>query len=193
MLVEDALERTKTRPLSELLELTGEHRVDAFSELYQRTSAHVLAMATSIVRDRHYADEVTQEVFLEIWQRAGSFDRSLGSASSWINRIVHSRSVDRVRSATAARARDLKYDDQRPQQTGDLVTEDILRREDANGLYQAMSKMTALQREALTVTYLLGHSQREASVILKVPLATLKTRVRDGLKTLRWNALQTQD
>ena len=88
----------------------------------------MLAIARSILRDIHQADEITQEVFLEIWQRAGSFDNSLGSASSWITRIAHSRSVDRVRSAIATRARDLKYNEQTAPMCVDLVVEDVLRR-----------------------------------------------------------------
>jgi len=71
----------------------------------------------------------------------------------------------------------------------DLVMEDVLRRADAHGLHRAMTKVTDLQREALTMTYLLGHTQREASVILQIPLATLKTRVRDGIQRLRCAAL----
>jgi len=175
--------------LAELLELVADNQVEAFAEFYQRSSPRVLAIARSVLRDSHQADEVTQEVYLEIWQRASSFDASLGSASSWISRIAHSRSVDRVRSAAAVRARDIKYNDQTVPVFADLVVEDVLRRADAHGLHRAMAKVTHLQREALTVTYLLGHTQREASVILQIPLATLKTRVRDGLQRLRCTAL----
>lgn len=179
------LEKQTARSLAELLRLVAEHQVAAFSELYQRSSPRVSSIARSILRDSHQADEVTQEVFLEIWQRAGSFDGSLGSASSWITRIAHGRSVDRVRSATATRARDLRYHEQTAPVCVDLVVEDVLRRADAHGLHRAMATVTDLQRQALTVTYLLGNSQREASVLLQIPLATLKTRIRDGLKRLR--------
>jgi RNA polymerase sigma-70 factor (ECF subfamily) len=179
----------RIRTLAELLELVADDQVDAFAEFYQRSSPRVMAIAKSVLRDSHQADEVTQEVYLEIWQHAGSFDASLGSASSWISRIAHSRSVDRVRSAAAVRARDIKYNEQTVPVYADLVVEDVLRRADAHGLHRAMAKVTYLQREALTVTYLLGHTQREASVILQIPLATLKTRVRDGLQRLRCGAL----
>ena len=179
----------RIRTLAELLELVADNQVEAFAELYQRSSPRVLAIARSVLRDSHQADEVTQEVYLEIWQHASSFDATLGSASSWISRIAHSRSVDRVRSAAAVRARDIKYSEQTVPVCADLVVEDVLRRADAHGLHRAMAKVTHLQREALTVTYLLGHTQREASVILQIPLATLKTRVRDGLQRLRCTAL----
>ena len=179
----------RLRPFTTLLGLVADGQVAAFSELYQRTSPRVLAQARSILRDSHQADEVTQEVYLEIWQRAGSFDGSLGSASSWISRITHSRSVDRVRSAAAVRARDARYSEQMQPLSVDLVIEDVLRRADAHGLHRAMAMVTDLQREALTMTYLLGHTQREASIILQIPLATLKTRVRDGLQRLRCAAL----
>jgi RNA polymerase sigma-70 factor (ECF subfamily) len=179
----------RTITLAELLGLVADNQVEAFAELYQRSSPRVLAIARTVLHDSHQADEVTQEVYLEIWQRAGSFDGSLGSASSWITRIAHSRSVDRVRSAAAGRARDVKYSEQMVPVFTDLVVEDVLRRADAHGLHRAMAEVTHLQREALTVTYLLGHTQREASVILQIPLATLKTRVRDGLQRLRCAAL----
>lgn len=181
--------KPENRTLAALLSLVADRQVEAFSELYQRSSPRVLAIATSILRDRHQADEVTQEVYLEIWQHAAAFDDSLGSASSWIARIVHSRSVDRVRSATAARERDAKYNGQTTPRCIDLVVEDVLRKSEADSLYRAMMTVTHLQRQALTLTYLLGHTQREASVILQVPVATLKTRVRDGLQRLRCAAL----
>jgi RNA polymerase sigma-70 factor (ECF subfamily) len=179
----------RIRTLAELIELVADRQIEAFAELYQRSSPRVLAIARSVVRDSHQADEVTQEVYLEIWLHAGAFNGSLGSASSWIGRIAHSRSVDRVRSAAAVRARDSKYSELTVPVHADLVVEDVMRRADAHGLHRAMAKVTLLQREALTMTYLLGHTQREASVILQIPLATLKTRVRDGLQRLRSGAL----
>ena len=124
---------------------------------------------------------------------AAAADDPTVDAASWINQITHSRLVDRVRAAAAIRARDVKYTGLSVQPDTDVVIEDVFRRADARDLYAAMARMTDLQRNALTLIYLEGYSNREASVILQIPLPTLKTRIRDGLKSLKRQPLQTQN
>jgi RNA polymerase sigma-70 factor (ECF subfamily) len=145
----------------------------------------VLGVATSTLRDASHAEEVTQEVFLEIWQRASRFDSAKGSASSWVMRIAHARSVDRVRQAQAARNRDGAYFQREFEPEFDSVLDDVLRKADNRRLRAAVAELTPLQREAVTMTFYTGHSYREASDALGIPRATMKTRVRDGLLALR--------
>jgi RNA polymerase sigma-70 factor (ECF subfamily) len=171
--------------LAELLDLTAGGDTAAFAELYRRMAWQVLGVATSTLRDASHAEEVTQEVFLEIWQRASRFDSAKGSASSWVMRIAHARSVDRVRQAQAARNRDDVYFQREFEPEFDSVVDDVLRKVDSHRLRVAVAELTPLQREAVTMTFYTGHSYREASEALGIPRATMKTRVRDGLLALR--------
>ena len=171
--------------LTELLNLVAGGERAAFAELYGRIAWKVLAGATAILRDSSQAEEVTQEVFLEIWQRASNFDSARGSASSWVMRLTHARSVDRVRQAQAARHRDGAYFEQEFQPEIDSVVDDVLRKVDNHRMLAAVAELTPLQREAVTLTFYVGHSYREASDMLGIPRATMKTRVRDGLIALR--------
>ncbi len=178
------------RSLADLVELVALGQVDAFCELYIRTSWKVMGLSNSIIRDACQAEEVTQEVFLEIWQRAGSFDRSRGSASGFVMRLAHSRSVDRVRHTNNSRVRDGTYVRQEFLPDADCVIEDVVRHEEVRQLHAAVAGLTTLQREAITLTFLVGHTNRAASDLLGIPLSTLKTRVRDGVRALRCASLE---
>jgi len=171
--------------LEDLLELVAMGRQEEFGELYSRISRKVFGLAKTILRDTGHAEEVTQEVFLELWQQAGSFDRTKGSALSFVMRLTHSRSVDRVRHAHASRIRDGTYSRLEFRPDVDSVMNDVVRHDDRLQLQIAMAGLTTLQREAIALTFLVGHTNRAASVILGIPLPTLKTRVRDGIRALR--------
>jgi len=144
--------------LAELLDLTAGGDTAAFAELYRRMAWQVLGVATSTLRDASHAEEVTQEVFLEIWQRASRFDSAKGSASSWVMRIAHARSVDRVRQAQAARNRDDVYFQREFEPEFDSVVDDVLRKVDSHRLRVAVAELTPLQLEAVTMTFYTGHS-----------------------------------
>ena len=171
--------------LADLVEQIALGRGEAFCELYNRTAWRVFGLANSIIRDGGHAEEVTQEVFLEIWQRAASFDRTKGSASGFVMRLAHSRSVDRVRHTNNSRVRDGTYVRREFLPDADCVIEDVVRHDEVRHLHAAVAGLTTLQREAITLTFLTGLTNRAASDLLGIPLSTLKTRVRDGVKALR--------
>lgn len=173
------------RSLADLVEQVALGQGEAFRELYNRTSLRVFRLSNSILRDVGHAEEVTQEVFLEIWQRAAGFDRSKGSASGFVLRLTHSRSVDRVRHTNNSRIRDGTYVRREFQPETDCVVEDVVRHDEVRQLHVAVAGLTTLQREAITLTFLGGHTNRAASDLLGIPLSTLKTRVRDGVRALR--------
>ena len=180
--------QARAAPLADLVGLVAAHDPDAFAELYDRTAARVLAVATGVLHDVKHAEEVTQEVYLEIWRKAASFDESLGTATAWINRIARCRAVDRVRATMASLARDTAFVHRAVRVEVDSVVIEVLQRADAKVLHLALADLSHLQREALTLTYLHGRTNREVSVLLDVPLTTLKTRVRDGLRALQGTA-----
>lgn len=175
------------RSLDDLVDLVADARQDAFTELYNRLCGAVFRRARSILRETGHAEEVTQEVFLEVWQRAALFDRTLGTASSWVLRLTHSRSVDRVRQVQANRLRDDAFIRRGEGQQDEAVLDGCVRRSQRSQIGAAVAQLTPLQAEAITLTMYDGHSYREASQLLGIPLPTLKTRIRNGLIALRRN------
>ena len=171
--------------LDGLLKLVGLGDRDAFASLYDAVSARVFGLTRTVLRNDSLAQEVTQDVFLEVWQRAGRFDSSKGSALSWVMTLAHSRAVDKVRHHQAVHLRDHRHAVISYQPDVDVVLQDVLAGQDRQQLRHAMGSITARQHEAISLTFFAGHTYRDASVMLGVPLSTLKTRIRDGLINLR--------
>lgn len=157
----------------------------AFGEMYDRLSSRVMGLVTRLLRDRAQSEEVTQEVFLEIWQGAGAFDRGRGSAISWILTIAHRRAVDRIRASQKSHDRDLRIGIRDVEREFDSVTETVEIRVENERVKRAMSRLTPLQREAVVLAYYGGYSHSEMAQILSIPLGTVKTRLRDGMIRLR--------
>lgn len=158
---------------------------DAFSGLYDATAPRLLGLITRILVDRAQSEEVAQEVFLEIWQMASRFDSEKGSAISWMLRIAHRRAVDRVRASQSDRDRDVRIGIRDTVTGYDSVAESAETRIESEKVKDALGRLTDLQRQAVTLTYYGGYTQRELADILKIPLGTVKTRVRDGMTRLR--------
>lgn len=157
----------------------------AFSVLYDRFSPRVFGLARRLVRDPSQAEEVAQEVFLEIWRRASRFDAARGSAVSWIMTLTHSRSVDRVRSAQAASDREVKAAQFGVERDVDTVVEQVEASFERRAVQRCLGTLTDLQRESITLAYYSGYTYREVAELLTTPLPTVKTRLRDGLIRLR--------
>jgi RNA polymerase sigma-70 factor (ECF subfamily) len=158
---------------------------EAFATLYDATSARVHGLVLRVVRDPAQAEEVTQEVFLQVWRTAARFDETLGSALSWLMTLAHRRAVDRVRSAEAVGRRDTGY--QRTTHTipHDSTAEAAEVSMEARRVRSALSELTDIQREALELAYFGGYTHTEVATMLDLPVGTAKTRIRDGLIRLR--------
>jgi RNA polymerase sigma-70 factor (ECF subfamily) len=171
--------------LRRLLALVAGGDEQAFAELYQRVGAAVFGLVSRVVRDPAQSEEVTQEVFVELWRTAARFDPDRGAARSWIMTCAHRRAVDRVRSAErSARRDDLagRRDRGRPY---DEVVEQVEASLERERVRRSLDALTELQREAVVLAYYGGYTHREISELLGVPSGTVKTRLRDGLLRLR--------
>jgi RNA polymerase sigma-70 factor (ECF subfamily) len=145
----------------------------------------VFGLVRRVVRDPAQTDEVTQEVFLEIWRQSARYDPSRGSMLSWVMTIAHRKAVDRVRSSEAARSRDASYGTATAEVPHDSTTEAVVERLDAERVHRALATLTEAQRGALELAYLSGYTHTEVATLLDLPLGTAKTRIRDGLIRLR--------
>jgi RNA polymerase sigma-70 factor (ECF subfamily) len=157
----------------------------AFAELYDLVSPRVFGLIKRLLRDHSQSEEVTQEVFLEIWQTATRFDPNKGGASTWILTMAHRRAVDRVRASQSSRDRDIKIGIRDHKTDYDHVSETIEIRMEHERVEKAMLRLTELQRQAVSLAYYGGLSHSEVAEKLSVPIGTVKTRLRDGMIRLR--------
>ena len=155
----------------------------AFEMLYDRLAASVYGLIRKVLRNPSQAEEVTQEVLLEVWRTASRFDPARGSASTWVLTIAHRRAIDRVRAEEAATAREQRSAE--VPATVDEVAETVEASMDAERLRRCLAGLTELQRESITLAYYGGYSYAQVAALLNTALGTIKTRIRDGLTRLR--------
>jgi len=166
------------------LQDAGRGDQQAFGRFYDQMAPVVHGVVLRIVRNPALAEEVTQEVFVELWRLAPRYDRGKGSPRAWSATIAHRRAVDRVRSEQSAHDRD-QLDARHQPRPHDSVTEEVVTRLDHERVVAALSHLTQTQREAVTLAYYGGHTYRDVALLLDVPEGTVKTRIRDGLIKLR--------
>jgi RNA polymerase sigma-70 factor (ECF subfamily) len=171
--------------LNDLLARVAEGDQAAFGELYDRSSGRVLGLVRRLLKDHAQSEEVTQEIFLEVWQNATRYEAAKGSAMTWILTMAHRRAVDRIRSSQSTRDRDTKIGLRDMETEYDSVAESVEIRLEHEKVGQALQRLTQLQRQAVTLSYYGGYSHSEVAEMLNVPVGTVKTRLRDGMIRLR--------
>jgi RNA polymerase sigma-70 factor (ECF subfamily) len=157
----------------------------SFEHLYDQVSGQVHGLVRRVLRDPAQAEEVTQEVFLEIWRTATRFDPSRGRAMTWVMTMAHARAVDRVRAAQASADRDVKVGQRDYDTAYDEVAEAVEARLEQVQVRRCLGGLTDLQRESVTLAYYGGYTYNQVAELLSVPLGTVKTRLRDGLIRMR--------
>ncbi|WP_070976207.1 sigma-70 family RNA polymerase sigma factor [Corynebacterium sp. MC3] len=157
----------------------------AFAELYDVLAPQILGLTTHILRDRAQAEEVTQEVFVEVWLSAHTFDPHRGSAKSWVLRLAKSRAIDRLRSWRSSQARDT--DDFNSQLTTWVAAaeDEAQQRLESEELQELIDSIGEPHRSALMLACFGELTHQEIADATGVALGTAKTRVRDGLQKLR--------
>jgi RNA polymerase sigma-70 factor (ECF subfamily) len=156
----------------------------AFASLYDQLAPTLFGVIRRVLRDPSQAEEVTQEVFVEIWKQAARFDGERGSVRTWAVTIAHRRAVDRVRSEQAHRDRLMRS--AAVEEDDSLTPEDAaLDIEERQQARIAMAQLSQAQREALELAFYEGMTHVQIAERLDVALGTVKTRIRDGLIRLR--------
>jgi RNA polymerase sigma-70 factor, ECF subfamily len=171
--------------IDELLIRVGRGDEQAFEALYDQVSARVFGLIKRVLRDPAQAEEVTQEVMVEVWRTSARFDRQKGSATAWVFTIAHRRAVDRVRAEQAGADRVRKVAASSAETPFDDVVETATARIEQQQVRRCLGGLTDLQREAITLAYYGGRSYREVATLLDTALPTIKTRMRDGLIRMR--------
>jgi RNA polymerase sigma-70 factor, ECF subfamily len=155
----------------------------AFNRLYDLVAGPVFGLVRRVVRDRAQSEEVAQEVMVELWRTAARYRGDRGSAMSWVFTLAHRRAVDRVRSAQArtdreARAATFERD-------FDEVSEAAITSLEREQVRRCLDTLTQVQRQSIELAYYRGRTYPEVAELLRTPLGTVKTRMRDGLIRLR--------
>ncbi|WP_375406094.1 ECF RNA polymerase sigma factor SigK [uncultured Amnibacterium sp.] len=182
--VGDALSGMRDGPEQRLARVaTGDKR--AFAELYDATAPRIYGLVRRLLVDPAQSEEVTQEIFLEIWQTATRYQPERGSAMSWMLTMAHRRAVDRVRASQASRDRDSRIGIRDFDREYDQVAEHVEITMEGERVKRALQGLTELQRQAVELAYYRGLSHSEIAAELHVPVGTVKTRIRDGMIRLR--------
>jgi len=171
--------------LDALLRRVAQHDVEAFAALYDATRARVYGLITRVLRDAGYSEETTQEVYLEVWRNAASFDSSKGSALSWLMTMAHRRAVDRVRAEQSATQRESRYGAASVERPGDLVADAAVAADERRRVTACLDSLTDAQRQCIEMAYYGGLTYAEVSHRLSANLSTIKSRMRDALRGLR--------
>ncbi|TFV61159.1 sigma-70 family RNA polymerase sigma factor [Mycobacterium sp. PS03-16] len=174
-----------TTDLDGLLRQVAQRDVDAFATFYDRTRARVYGMVTRVLRDPGYSEETTQDIYLQVWRTASSYDPKAGSPMAWLLTLAHRRAVDRVRSEQAATQRESRYGAATVDPPVDHVADSVILLDERRRVTDCLDSLTDVQREAIQLAYYEGLTYVQVSERLAANLATIKSRMRDGIRGLR--------
>ena len=186
----------RSRELAQLLARAGLGDRAAFATLYERTSAHLFAVVLRINRDRAQAEDILQEVYVNVWRSAQSFDAAQSQPLTWLTSVARNRAIDSLRRAQSQPqiqaahrtggddAEDVDVYDQVPDDSAGPL-ELLSRASDARALTQCMDGLSAPQRQSVALAFFDGLSHAEVADRLRQPLGTVKSWVRRALMTLK--------
>jgi RNA polymerase sigma factor (sigma-70 family) len=159
----------------------------AVDDLYERFRRPAFALARRILADDALAEDVLQEVFLSVWRDPSAYQRGRGSVAAWLLAMVHHKAVDAVRREESQRRRQASAGEElvleAPVAARD-VEDDVWTRAVSEQVRTALGGLSAPQREALTLAYYGGYTQREVAALTGTPLGTVKTRMLAGMRRL---------
>jgi len=171
-----------------LISLIAQLQAGALDQLYDRYNRLVFSLALMLVGDRATAEEITLDVFMRVWQKAGSYRADQARVSTWLTHIARHHAIDVLRRrAVRLDQSALRWDEITPgapipaRDPGELA-EHSLRRE---RIHAAISRLPANQKQALMLAYFGGYTQTQIAEVLKQPLGTIKTRLRLAMQKLR--------
>jgi len=157
----------------------------ALREVYRAHAAAVFGLAVRVIRDSPIAEEVTQDVFVRLWEQPERFDPARGSLRAFLTAMAHSRAVERVRAEDSLRRRHVEARRQPAQQVVDDPALIVSSSEVHAAVQQALRDLPDDQRDAIELAYFQGLAYREVAAALGEPEGTVKYRIRTGMQKMR--------
>ncbi len=168
----------------DLMPLSGGGDAGAFAGLYDRHSRAAYSLAYRMMGERQAAEDLVQEVFLDVWRAAGSYRAERGSVRTWILSIVHNRGIDQLRSSASRRRTQERIEPaphSQPSEAFTVTWQNVQR----DQVREALRILPPEQLKVLELAYYSGYTHREIAELLGLPLGTVKGRMRLGLQKIR--------
>jgi RNA polymerase sigma-70 factor, ECF subfamily len=182
------ISRLQPKPAQEddvaLLKAIAARNEAALAELYDRYRAILFGLLMRILNNREEAEDVLQEVFLQVWRKATDFDENRGRPFTWLVTLARSRGIDRLRTL-ASRERVAEAGAKEVSEEVSDAATDAFKSEQRGLVTKALSQLPDEQKRPLMLAYFDGLTQSEIAARLGAPLGTVKTRMRTGLMNLR--------
>jgi RNA polymerase sigma-70 factor, ECF subfamily len=169
---------------AQLVTLVARYDEIALAEIYRRHGGAVFGLARRVLDNQTEAEDVTQEIFLRLWNQPERFDPSRGTLRSFLLTQTHSRAVDVIRSLTSSRRREMNAAAQTANASYDVHREawDVVVSAEVR---KALEELPIEERRAIELAYFQGHTYVQVAQILDEPEGTVKGRIRNGMRRMR--------
>lgn len=174
-----------TSQVAYLIQQVANRDREAFSQLYDHFSSPVFTLATRMLKVRSDAEDLLQEVFVQVWRQAANYSEDRGSPMAWIINIARSRAIDKIRSIRRMEKSFVLTEDPARAESTENVESSAAESEAKLAMNSALANLPEAQRKVLELAYFDGLTQTEIAERLAEPLGTIKTRMRSGIQRLR--------
>jgi RNA polymerase sigma-70 factor (ECF subfamily) len=175
---------TAADPTALIQQIAARNR-DAFSQFYDRYSPLIYSLCLRMLRAQSDAEDLLQEVFMQVWRQASNYNRERGTPEAWLINMARSRGIDKLRSLRRMEKSFVLTGDPATAESADNVESSASHSEVKLSMNSALANLPATHRRVLELAYFDGLSQTEIAEKLKEPLGTVKTRMRNGIQRLR--------
>jgi RNA polymerase sigma-70 factor, ECF subfamily len=169
----------------DLISLVEAADAEAFATLYDRHSRAAFSLAYRMMGERQASEDLMQDAFLKVWRSAKSYRADRGSVRTWILSIVHNRGIDQIRSQASRRRTQDRIEASAPRSQPSEAFAETLRNSQRDQVREALDTLPPEQLKILELAYFSGYTHVEISDLLRLPLGTVKGRMRLGLKKIR--------
>jgi RNA polymerase sigma-70 factor (ECF subfamily) len=172
-------------PFLALFERIGQREEKALARLYDLTVGRVYGLALRIARNEAAAEEIAEDVYLQVWKSVASYSQERGHPLAWMMVITRSRALDYLRREDPAQVHPEPETLADYADTGDDPQDLLIALEEGSALHAALGRLPALQRQLLALAFFQGLSHSEIASHAQLPLGTVKTHLRRALQSLR--------
>src|SRR5215218_5028735 len=169
----------------DLISLVEASDAEAFATLYDRHGRAAFSLAYRMMGERQASEDLAQDAFLKVWRGASSYRSERGSVRTWILSIVHNRGIDQLRSQASRRRTQDRVEATAPRSQPSEAFAETWRNSQRDQVREALNTLPSEQLKILELAYFSGYTHVEISELLRLPLGTVKGRMRLGLKKIR--------